>query len=538
MELAAAEQDLLRDYVKTGGVLLAMRPTGMPDVFGVRATGSKPERLVQHFAIDPAAPLARGLVEQPLQYHGEATKYALEGATALARLYEDTGTPPEDPAVTVHHYGKGSAVAFAFDLAKSVVLMRQGNPRWQNTEGDTLPGYRPMDLFVRPDGETFVDPNRLTIPQADEKQRFLANLILRLARKPLPRMWYLPGMHKVIVVNTGDGEGNYGAEITPALDACASYGGRFSVYLMNWDEARGIDRTSVEEEAAWRAAGHEVGVHVYGGGQEGEGAYETLQRAFTTITADLKSKFGHGPRTARNHTVDWTGWVDMAAIEAESGVGMDFNYCHYIHLENLRPRAGYLTGSGLPQRFIDERGRILPIYQATSHWLDEFFVYNKMSPEQAEQIVIGMVGAARQGAYSALVNSIHPCRFTGYRGTDNITPVWPHAIWKHCRDEGIPLWSGEMLLDFVEARNHTRLKNIVWHTDSAPGTDRLSFDFHAPSARADLAILIPSEWLRRNLHGLTVDGKTVEIKTETIKGINYAVVIPGAAQAQIVADYR
>ena len=535
MDLIAAEEQALRDYVKGGGVLVAMRPdAGLADLFGIRAIGTRPERLVQHFGIDARAPLAKGITEQSLQYHGEATDYALDAAAALAYLYDDADTPSSHPAVTVHRVGSGSAVAFAFDLAKSVVLLRQGNPNWQDTEGDTMPGYRPMDLFMRPDGTTYFDPQRLMIPQADEQQRLLANLIVRLIDKPLPRIWYLPGRHKVIMVNAGDGEGNYGPQIAPALDACARYGGRFTVYLM----PPGIEGTTVEEEAAWRSAGHEVGVHVYGGGPDGAGARETLRHAYGKIVADLEHKFAHGSRTARNHTLDWTGWVDMAAIEAESGTRMDLNYCHYIHLESLRSAPGYLTGTGLPQRFIDARGQILPIYQATSHWLDEFFVYNDMSPEQAAQIIVQMLEAAEQGRYSAFVSGIHPCRFTGYGGRDKITPVWPHVVWKHCRDREIPLWSAEMLLDFVEARNQARFENITWRIHPKQNAHQLTFDFRAPAAGQPLTIMVPRAWSGRLLKSITADGGTVDLTTELVKGVEYGTFTTTAAEMHVVVSYQ
>ena len=534
-DFTAAEEQLLRNYVKGGGVLVAMRPgADLADVFGVRVVGTRPERLLQYFGIDVRAPLAKGIVEQSLQYHGEATNYTLDDATALAYLHEDRDTPSSNPAVTIHRYGKGSAVAFAFDLARSVALARQGNPDWQNTEGDTMPGYRPMDLFLRPDGTTYFDPERLMIPQADEKQRFLANLIIRLTEKPLPRMWYLPGRHKVIMINAGDGEGNYGPQIAPALDACASYGGRFSVYLMT----RGIEGTTVEEEAAWRSAGHEVGVHVYGGGPDGAGAHETLRDACGKIVADLNHKFAHGSRTARNHTLDWTGWVEMAAIEAEFGTGMDLNYCHYIHAESMRDAPGYLTGTGLPQRFIDAQGRILPIYQATSHWLDEFFVYNDIPPDRAAQIVIKMLEAARQGYYSAFAAGIHPCRFTGYGGRDKITPVWPHTVWKYCRDQGIPLWSAEMLLDFVEARNRVAFENITWRTSAEQNGQQLTFDFRTPVAGQDLTIMVPRVWSGRMLKSITADGGMVNFTPELVKGIEYGMFTTTAADARVVVTYE
>jgi len=534
MELNAGEEQLLRKYVCDGGVLIAMRPDAdLADLFGVRVRGQRTERLLQYFAVDADAPAARGVVEATLQYHGQAANYELDGATPLAHLYDDANTPSSNPAVTVNRSGSGQAVAFAFDLARSVVLMRQGNPEWQNTEGDDVSGYRPLDLFVRPDGRVYCDTEHLKIPQADEKQRFLANIITRLMGKPLPRMWYLPGMHKTMMINAGDGESNYGPQISPVLDACASYGGSFTVYLMS----RGIELTTLKQEADWRAAGHEVGVHMYGGGPEGAGAYDALQKAYAKIVADLKSKFGHGSRTARNHTLDWTGWVDMAAIEAEFGTSMDLNYIHLLWDASPRNTYGYPTGTGLPQRFIDAQGRLLPIYQATTHWADEFFVYSKTPPDEAAEIIIKMFEAAQGGYYSAFVNGIHPCRFNGYGGRDKITPVWPHKVWAYCREQGIPSWSAEKLLDFLQARNKARFENVTWLVDPKQNTSQLAFEFRTPAEGQDLTIMIPSRWSARVLKSVAAGGKTVKLSTETIKGIEYGMFTTKAAVVDVQARY-
>ena len=551
MDLDAAEEKLLREYVAAGGVLIAMRPDAdLADLFGIRVAGTGAEQVLQYFALDAGAAVGSGVVETALQYHGRAAEYSLEGAAPLAFLYDDRDTPSSRPAVTIHRSGDGSAVAFAFDLAKSVVLMRQGYPQWHNTEGDEIPGYRPMDFFVRPDGTTVFDPERLPIPQADEKQRFLANIMMRLIEKPLPRMWYLPGMHKTLMVNTGDAESNFGPQVAAVMDACAEYGGCFSVYLRHGPKSPGIEKTTLEEEAAWRAAGHEIGVHMYGGGPEGAGAYDVLHEAYGKIVRDLKDKFGHGSRTARNHSIDWTGWVDMAAIEAEFGTGMDVNFYHYLGSKGAVPSGrtkksnfddpttsyGYFNGTGLPQRFIDAKGKILPIYQATTQWPDEWFADKGMTAEQTVQIITLMFEAAEKGYYSAFVTNIHPPRYNG-GGKDKITPVWPHAVWKYCRDKGIPSWSAEMLLDFVEARNGATFENVTWHADPEQDTRRLSFDFQTPTAGQDLTIMIPRAWSDRILKSVTADGETMDLSTETVKGIEYGMFTTKAAEAQVVACY-
>ena len=50
-----------------------------------------------------------------------------------------------------------------------------------------------MDMFVRCNGEQYLAPERLGVPQADELQRFFANLVRSSPAHPLPRLWYLPG---------------------------------------------------------------------------------------------------------------------------------------------------------------------------------------------------------------------------------------------------------------------------------------------------------------------------------------------------------
>ena len=134
----------------------------------------------------------------------------------------------------------GQAAAFTYDLARSVVYTRQGNPAWagQKRDGQINP-IRSDDLFFG--GATaadWVDLSKVAIPQADEQQRLLANLITQMNRDrtPLPRFWYLPRGEKAAVVMTGDDHGHGGtsgsstatrrrarpAARSPTGSACAS----------------------------------------------------------------------------------------------------------------------------------------------------------------------------------------------------------------------------------------------------------------------------------------------------------------------------
>src|SRR5262249_8821356 len=163
-----------------------------------------------------------GIVGETMQYHGAADLYALRGATPVASLCLDAATESAYPAVTSRDVGSngGRAIAFTYDLARSIVYTRQGNPEWaQEALPDGSP-RRPYNLFFETSngaGKTWLDPAKASIPQADEQQRLLANLIVDADHhEPLPRFWYLPRGLKAAIVMTGDDHGDRG--IQPRFD--------------------------------------------------------------------------------------------------------------------------------------------------------------------------------------------------------------------------------------------------------------------------------------------------------------------------------
>ncbi len=198
--------------MQEGGNLIAVRPQGawLP-IFGLAPDGDAVT--ARYLQVDAGAPAARGIARQAMQFHGPARRYRPEeDATILARL--STGAEPLPwPAVSLHRYGRGQAAAFAFDLATSVVRLRQGNPAFAGQERDGLPPRRPNDLFF-PD---YLDLSRVAIPQADEQQRLLANLIVTMSaeRLPLPRVWYLPDERRAALIMAGDDHAPAAARSTP-----------------------------------------------------------------------------------------------------------------------------------------------------------------------------------------------------------------------------------------------------------------------------------------------------------------------------------
>jgi hypothetical protein len=167
-----------------------------------RAAGA--ERSIVHaveryLQVNTSAAPGAGIVPETIQFHGAADLYTAAGASTIATFFSDATTATASLAVTIASVGTlgGQAAAFAFDLARSIVYSRQGNPAWARQERDGIAPIRSDDLFfgaaagdIQPD---WVDLNKVAIPQAAEQQRLLANLVLHVnrARKPFPRFWVL-----------------------------------------------------------------------------------------------------------------------------------------------------------------------------------------------------------------------------------------------------------------------------------------------------------------------------------------------------------
>ena len=272
MPLTASQVTMFSNWVTAGGNLIAMRPDkqlagllGLTDAASTRANA--------YLLVNTASGPGVGIVNETIQYHGTADLYTLNGASSVATLYATATTATSNPAVTLRSVGAsgGQAAAFTYDLARSIVYTRQGNPAWSGQNRDGHGPIRSNDLFYgnasfdpQPD---WIDLNKVAIPQADEQQRLLANLVLEmnLDNLPLPRFWYLPRGEKAAVVMTGDDHAHGGTA------------GRFDQYIAasppgssaaDWDAIRGTSYIypntplTNAQAAAYAAQGFEIALHV------------------------------------------------------------------------------------------------------------------------------------------------------------------------------------------------------------------------------------------------------------------------------------
>ncbi len=224
--LTPTQVTTLTNWVNGGGNLIALHPD--KQLAGLLGLTDNAATLTNaYLKVDTTTAAGAGIVGQSIQFHGTADRYTLNGATAIAWLYSNAGTATTSPAVTTRAVGSsgGDAAAFTYDLNKSIVYTRQGNPAWAGQDRDGVGDIRTNDLFygaksgdVQPD---WTDTSKIGIPQGDEQQRLLVNMITLMNRDktPLPRFWYLPRDKKAVVIMTGDDHATGGTA------------GRFDTYL-------------------------------------------------------------------------------------------------------------------------------------------------------------------------------------------------------------------------------------------------------------------------------------------------------------------
>ncbi|MGZ5398988.1 MAG: DUF4082 domain-containing protein [Nocardioides sp.] len=517
--LTSAQVDALTTWVENGGDLVALRPD--PQLAGLLGlTGPAGSLSEGYIKVDTSADPGTGIVGETMQFHGTADRYGLaSGTQEVATLYSTSSTATANPAVTTRQVGNagGSAAAFTYDLARSVVLTRQGNPAWvnQNRDGEAGPN-RSDDLFfgamtgdVQPD---YVDLSKVAIPQADEQQRLLANLMTEasLDAQPLPRFWYLPGGEEAAIVMTadqhdgGDVSGRFELELDASPPNCS---------VADWECIRSTSYLYPSYPAAAMTAaqakgyqdqGFEIALHP--NTQCQSWSRTQFAEGLSTQLADLAAKYpGIEPSvTSRNHCIAWTDYTTVPEELAKQGIHLDTNYYHWPP-GWVRDVPGLFTGSGFAQRFATNDGQLVDVYQATTQMTDES---GQSYPSTAVALLENALGP--KGYYGTFVTNIH---------TDNASsePI-AAGIVAAAEARGVPVISAGQLMTWTDGRNDSSFDDLGW----APGTGVLTFTVDVGAGARRLEAMVPTT-TGGELLTLTGPGGPVTPATRVVKGVSYAV---------------
>ena len=515
--LTAAQVSMLSTWVNGGGDLIAMRPDKQfAGLLGLTDTGTTLANA--YMRVDATRSPGAGIVSQTMQFHGTADRYNLNGATSVAALYTTAAAATTAPAVTTRNVGAsgGTASAFTYDLARSVVQTRQGNPAWAGQERDGELPIRSDDLFFGAASfdpqPNWVDLSKVAIPQADEQQRLLVNLIGQVTadKKPMPRFWYFPRGVKAAVVMTGDDHagggtaGRFNQHIAAGPAGCS---------VAQWECIRATSYVypssplTDAQAASFIAQGFEVGAHVTTNCDDASRA--ELEGLFTEQLMEFDAEYpsAPAPRTNRNHCIAFPDWNSVPEVELANGIRFDTNY-YYWPPDWVQDVPGMFTGSGMPMRFAQTDGRMIDVYQATTQMTDESEQTYPFTPNTLLDRALGATGY-----YGAFTANMH---------TDNAQHDDADAIVASARARGVPIVSAQQMLTWIDGRNGSAFEAISY----SGGV--LSFRVAVGAGATGLRAMLPTSSGGQALQSIRLGATTVPFTREVIKGVEYAFFAVGA----------
>ena len=514
--LQPSQVSIVSNWVNTGGNLIAMRPDKkLAGLFGLVDTGAT--MADRYLLVNTSTGPGAGIVGETIQFHGTADCYTVASEThivSLATLYSNVQTATLHPAVTLRSVGSngGQAAAFTYDLARSIVYTRQGNPAWagQERDGDRDKVVRSDDLFygaktndLQPDWIDLTN-NKVAIPQADEQQRLLANLILTMNsdKNLLPRFWYFPhGYEAVVVMTEDDHRGNVASRFDQHNAFSPTNGS-----VADWETIRSTaymftNATLINAQASnYNAVGFEIGLHL--NTLCANYTRESLHVYFAEQLVQFSAIYPSVPlpKTLRAHCIPWSGYTTMPEVEVLYGIRLDLNY-YYYPSNWVADRPGFFTGSAMPMRFATATGDVIDVYQAATEMTDES---GQSYPYTVDSLLDRALGP--EGYYGAFVANAHTIS-ESVRESDAI-------IWS-AKDREVPVISACQLLTWLDARNASSLKAIRWNDN------RQTFSVNADTnARGLLAMApVPDGYSVREIEG---NGDSIGYYLRGVKGFQYA----------------
>lgn len=524
--LTPSQVALLSTWVQNGGIFIAMHPDDSLD--SLLGIGPRTQSALYdaYFQVNPSA--FPGIETQTMQYHGAADQHPLAGAQSLATLYSSASTATSYPAVTMNSVGSGQAIAYMFDVAKSSLYTRDGNPGLTNqvTVSGSVNQPRITDRFA--DG--WLDTNKAAIPQADELQRMLANSVETAS---MPRLWYFPAyqntMIKAALILTGDDHATNSQTLNRfAAETAASPAG---CSVANWTC---YTSTSYAFSNAFSDAsakpytdnGFEVSPHVANGTQCAA-SWTTEPQLDTIFSASLQAwqtsyptiSSSYAPLSERLHCYGiWHDYASIPLDEASHGIKADMSSSCWPN-SFLNVGQCMVTGSGIPETYVDPNGNTTGVYQFTTQATDE----NPSTVTQSAMntLVTNATGANAYYGYFTILCHLDNLAISNQCASDALTVA---------QNNNIPMISGRQAEQFFDGRNNSTITNITY------GTNTMSYTVTA--AVNNLQEMTPVKYGGKTLTGITVNGTTASYATQTINGIGYAVVSLPAGSSIFVASYQ
>ena len=351
-----ADDEAFLEYARRGGTGLCFLPgPSLAAGLGLDTMGEKawPLRFRATGCVVP------GLAGESIPIAARAQTWGETDSDVLGFLCHPGQYSGETPGVVAVPSGRGRIVAFAFDLAECVQILRQGDPsraeRVPPEDGCARPSHIAAELGQHDAG---------WVPFADLLACFLADLARASCPFPLPRFSHLPGQAASILLYSGDEDHASPAATAEEMHAVQAAGGSMSLYLIP------TATESTPDDVRRYRQHHAVGPHPNLRPLDGHPVAERLAELERQIRM-FTSMFGVSPRTVRNHCTAWAGHLEPIEVLAKLGVRMEGSFFSSAYMRSRDPSPYGSFGAAMPMRFCRVDGQLIDVFQQHTHLSDD-----------------------------------------------------------------------------------------------------------------------------------------------------------------------
>ena len=504
-------------YARRGGTVICFLPEGtLATAAGLENKGEKEVPLRLRVTAYPAAGWAGELL--PIVGHAQTVQHA-SGVQVLAYLSHPGRYEGESVGIAEARVGQGRIVAFAFDLALCVLMLRQGDPN----RAEVLP---PGDPCARPSHlAADIGPSDSGwIPFADLLSRLLVDLVRRYLRAPTPLLSHLPGAAAGILLYSGDEDGAQVAWNDEELDYVATAGGRMNLYLIP------IGTNSEKGDVARYRLQHDVGPHPNLRALDGHPVGERLAE-FERQIRMFQEMFDIPARSLRNHSTAWAGYLEPVEVMEGLGVRMDANYFSgtFMRDRECAPYAGF--GAVMPMRFCQPNGRLIQVFQQHTHLADDLMFGDsdysyRFSPKAFEGMLRRILTDCVTRFHTPYAVCIHPSNWVRFSRAQGQELLRQAAEWD------LPVWSFDQWVAFWEARDTWRFDEVTWDGST------LRFVVEGSRSHDGLCVIVPVQYNGAPLSEVRLDGKIVEWQPGVRDGREVALVALPAGSIAVSVRVR
>ncbi|HEU5314543.1 MAG TPA: hypothetical protein VFX49_00405, partial [Chloroflexota bacterium] len=223
------------------------------------------------------------------------------------------------------------------------------------------------------------------------------------------------------------------------------------------------------------------------------------------------ARYGYRPRIHRGHWLVWPGHVDHARSLQDAGITLDANFT-----AGWGFKGGYVNGTGLPARFVDEDGRLLDVYEQSTISTDDGWLTPKggrPAHTLAEAISRSctMIDDAVDRYHTVYHPYFHPRPIKGGGAIPYPTRPWLDSVAAHARRRAIPYLDAEKWLDWNAARRSISLTSL----DHA--ANQISCRLHAKAGAESITVLLPLPHGATGDHVVARHGRPYASHTLTIR---------------------